>query len=158
MGDRIAVTVTVDDKKVTLEGPEDFVRGEVRRLTDNLARAASSASGSQLSRTVEAGGAETLPLTEREFVAQKRPSGHPETVAVLAFFLRNAGQDEFSAHDVKRAYIRAGVRPPKVVAQALRDAKNNNDYLEPGSEKGTFRLTPHGERLVQFDLPRNVKA
>lgn len=33
MGNKhITVTLTVDDRKITLEGPEEFVTGEVRRF------------------------------------------------------------------------------------------------------------------------------
>jgi hypothetical protein len=92
-------------------------------------------------------------VSEREFVAQKKPRGHGETVAVLAFCLRESGILEFTADDMRRAYIRAGVRPPKVAAQALRDAKNKYDLIESGSKRSTFRLSPHGERTVLFDLP-----
>ncbi len=84
----------------------------------------------------------------------KRPSGHLETVAVIAFALTQAGIGEFTEEDVRRAYVRADVKPPKVVAQALRDAKNRMDYIEPGRKRGTYRLSPHGDRTVRFDLPR----
>jgi hypothetical protein len=92
-------------------------------------------------------------VSEKEFIAQKEPRGHGEIVAVLAFCLRESGTSEFTADDMRRAYIRAGVRPPKVVAQALRDAKNKYDLIESGSKRSTFRLSPHGERIVLFDLP-----
>lgn len=77
-----------------------------------------------------------------------------ETVAVLAFGLTVNGKEEFTDEDIRKAYIRAGVRPPKVVSQAIRDAKNRGDFIEPGSKRGTFRLSPHGDRTVRFDLPR----
>jgi hypothetical protein len=78
-------------------------------------------------------------------------------VAVLAFSLIERGISEFTPEDIRKAYIRANVRPPKVVAQALRDAKNKYDFVEAGIAKGTFRLSAHGERVVRFDLPRNRK-
>lgn len=149
----IEVTVTIGDRKVTLEGPEDFVRAEVQRLTSLLAgntTAASRPAGAHAEDKSETG----VPETERDFVGLKKPSGHPETVAVLAYFLSQSGQEEFRPEDIRRAYARAGVRPPKVVGQAVRDAKNVHDYLTAGSERGTFRLSAHGERTVQFDLPR----
>jgi hypothetical protein len=93
-------------------------------------------------------------LSERDLVAAKRPSGHLETVAVIAFGLTQAGLGEFAEDDERRGYLRAGVRPPKVVAQALRDAKNRMDYIESGSKRGFYRLSPHGDRTVRFDLPR----
>jgi len=147
MTNRIQVTVKIGDKEVTFDGPEDFVKAEVQRLTNMTVAGSALAASAPSSAT-------GTPTTEREFVATKKPSGHPETVAVLAYFLTKAGQTEFAPEDIRRAYARAGVRPPKVVAQSLRDAKNVNDYLEKGSVRGTFRLSPHGERTVEFDLPR----
>jgi hypothetical protein len=147
----IEVTVTVGEKEVTLKGPEDFVRSEVQRITNSLAVSTSAALPVS---SPSASAMEGLPSTEREFVAIKKPTGHSETVAVLAFFLTKSGHDEFTPADIRRAYARAGIRPPKVIAQALRDAKNLNDYLEAGTERGSFRLSAHGERTVEFDLPK----
>jgi hypothetical protein len=60
----------------------------------------------------------------------------------------------FTVEDIRKAYIRAGVRSPKVVTRAPRDAKNRADFIDPGSKKGTFKLSPHGDRTVRFDLPK----
>jgi hypothetical protein len=143
----ITVTVTLQDKRVTIEGPEDFVRAEVQRLT-NMTVTPTSTPSIQ-------GADERGATSERGFVALKEPSGHSETVAVLAYFLTQSGQQEFTPDDIRRAYARANVRPPKVIDQSLRDAKNIHDYLGRGSSRGSFRLTPHGARTVEFDLPRN---
>lgn len=155
MSEKIEVTLSIGDKQITLAGPEAFVREEVQRLTNIVAKGAQSAGPESIQTTATHRAVpEGLPASEREFVAEKRPSGHAETVAVLAYFLTRDGKTEFTPEDMRRAYARAGVRPPKVIAQALRDAKNLNDYLEPGNERGTFKLSPHGERTVGFDLPR----
>lgn len=149
MSKRIKVSVSIDDRTVTLEGPEDFVREEVARLTgrtENLTGPLGSGRG--------IGGTATPSLSEKEMVAQKRPKGHAETVAVLAMGLRDGGLIEFRPQDMRKAYIRAGVRPPKVMAQALRDAKNKYEFLETGASRATYRLSPFGERTVLFDLPR----
>jgi len=149
MNKRIKVSVSIDDRAITLEGPEDFVREEVARLTrrtENPARPLGSG---------REGGEAAMPsLPEKEMVIQKRPKGHAETVAVLAMGLRDGGLTEFGAQDMRKAYIRAGVRPPKVMEQALRDAKNKYEFLETGASRATYRLSPHGERTVLFDLPR----
>lgn len=154
MEEKIEVTVTIGDKQVTLAGPESFVRGEVQRLTNIVATGVLSTSHASAQPSGIPASGEGVPASEREFVASKQPSGHSETVAVLAYFLTKGGQTEFTADDIRRAYARAAQRPPKVIAQALRDAKNVNDYLETGSVRGTFRLSTHGERTVAFDLPR----
>lgn len=146
MTEKIQVSVTLDDKQVTLEGPEDFVRAEVQRLT-NLIVSLSAVPGSRNAAET------TKPTSEREFVSLKKPVGHAQTVAVLAYILAQGGQEEFTPEDIRRAYARAAIRPPKVIAQSLRDAKNVHDYLEKGSGRGTFRLSAHGARTVEFDLP-----
>ena len=146
MTTRIEVKVTIGDKQVTIEGPEEFVRSEVQRLTNIIAAGAPGRVPSETGTT----------LSDREFVASKKPSNHAETVAVLAYLLAQTGQAEFTAADMRRAYARAGVRPPKVMDQSLRDAKNLNDYLEKGSARGAFRLSPHGSRTVEFDMPRKT--
>lgn len=148
----IHVKVRIGDKEVALEGPEDFVRAEVQRLTNSLVAALPSPAPPHSSTQGTEEGERMLPRTEREFLALKKPSGHSEIVAVLAYFLSKNGQGQFTPEDIKRAYARAGQRPPKVVAQALRDAKRK-EYLETGSARGTFRLSAHGDRTVTFDLP-----
>jgi hypothetical protein len=143
------VTVEVSDKKITFEGPRQFVEEQVAKITG------------QPSKHMDANLArmDHLPelqpqLTERELIEAKRPKGHMETVTVLAFALTQAGATEFTEEEMRRAYLRAGVRPPKIVSQALRDAKNRLDYIEYGARKGTYRLSHHGDRTVRFDLPR----
>src|SRR5437879_6261382 len=71
MTEKIQVTVMVGDKRVTLEGPEDFVRAEVQRLT-NIAVADSRTPVAADHVNAGAG----VPPTEREFVALKKPTGH----------------------------------------------------------------------------------
>jgi hypothetical protein len=150
----IEVTITIGDRKITLEGPEDFVRQEVERFANAPGAGEVGVQKPVLAMRPESTDSESTSATERAFVAAKMPRGHNETVAVLGYFLTKNGHAEFSADEIRRAYIRAGVRPPKVVAQALRDAKNVNDYIERGSKVGSYKLTEFGERTVMFDLPR----
>jgi hypothetical protein len=159
MAKRIEVTITIGDRKVTLEGPEEFVREEIERFAGIFKPAVAIppvASGVSEERSLGEG--LERPPSDAELVARKKPQGHSEIVAVLAYNLRNTGRAEFTADDMRRAYLRARVRPPKVVAQALRDAKNSQDFLEKGSKPGTFRLSDHGERTVVFDLPRSTEG
>ena len=142
-------TVEVGDKKVTIEGPRDFVEEQLSRLT--------GAPSKRSSESIALGSAETHDagkMSEHDLIEAKRPKGHPETIAVLAFALAEAGVTDFDEADMRRAYLRAGVRPPKVMGQAIRDAKNRFDYIEVGPERGRYCLSPHGDRTVRFDVPR----
>lgn len=147
--EQIKVAVEVGNVKVTLEGPRGFVEAEVRRLT---ALVSSPAPSEIESRSVVGGSPSESPQSERDFVALKAPKGHAEVATALAYYLTEHGQEEFTEQDIRRAYIRAGIRPPKVVSQALRDAKNKRDFLKQGNSRGTYRLTDHGDSFVRFDL------
>jgi len=146
----IKVTVTFDDRNITLEGPEDFVKAEIQRLTTPVAHGLTATA----TRLSEASVSDNSPVIERDLIASKQPKNQMEIVAVLGFCLTENGQEEFTEADIKRAYLRAEVRPPKVISQALRDAKNNFDYIKTGSKRGTYTLSTHGDRTVRFDLPR----
>ena len=148
----VKTTISVGDRTVTFEGPRDFVESQVAKYMQPDADAGSQAKDTK--RTA-------LPIgqpgatSERDLIALKKPANHPETVAVLAFSLTESGTEDFTEDDIRRAYIRAGVRPPKVVAQALRDAKNHFEFIMLSPEKGKYRLSPHGDRTVRFDLPKS---
>jgi hypothetical protein len=150
MAQAFKASVTFGDKTIVFEGPRDFVEEQVARYTGaELARNQGKGDMEQVGTPSSAPG-----IPERDLVLEKKPQNHPETVAVLAFCLTQQGTAEFTDEDIRRAYLRAGTRPPKVVAQAIRDAKNNFDFIEAGSQRGTHRLSHHGERSVRFDLPR----
>jgi hypothetical protein len=100
---------------------------------------------------------ESVPLL-REFFKEKQPSNAIETVAVFGFYFEHFEKKaEFGEKDISNAYFEARERKPKVIGQALRDAKNIKDYLVEGSKKGKFRLSNVGENLVLHDLPRKPK-
>ena len=94
--------------------------------------------------------------TLKEFFDEKKPSTASETIAVFGFYLEHfRSQVQFNELDISTAYFEARARKPKVIGQALRDAKNVKGYLVDGSKRGTFRLSNVGENLVVHDLPRN---
>ena len=140
-------TIVLGDSKITVEGSAAFVQAQIERFAGTQRGGATVGDGS---------GSSLQPSTEKQLIAEKRPRGHHEIVAVLAFALSESGTKEFTDEDVRRAYIRAGVRPPKYVSQALRDAKNKFDYIAAGSKRGTYRLSNHGDSLIRFDLPRSA--
>jgi hypothetical protein len=154
MSDSCKATITYGDVKIVLEGPKGFIEEQIAKYAPRTSAPSTSKQVSKFLLTAgDLASSPTNFTSERELIAAKQPRGHHEIVAVLAFSLTESGQDEFGEEEIKRAYIRAGVRPPKVVAQALRDAKNAHDFLESAG-RGRYRLSPHGDRTVRFDLPR----
>jgi hypothetical protein len=147
-------TITYGDVKIVVEGPKEFVEGQITKYAPHTHVPSTSKQADKFLLTAGDSAPSPTNLTsERELIAAKQPRGHHEIVAVLAFSLTENGQAEFGEEEIRRAYIRAGVRPPKVVAQALIDAKRKHDFLEPVG-RGRYRLSSHGDRTVRFDLPR----
>jgi hypothetical protein len=144
--DTFKTTIKFGDKSITFEGPRDWVEEQVARYTGLL-----PSKQQALERSSEV--ASNPIAQERDLIQAKRPQSHSETIAVLAYHFAEGGIAEFSEEDMRRAYVRAGVRPPKIMGQALRDAKNRYDYVETGRARGRYRLTTHGDRTVRFDLP-----
>ena len=140
-------TVELGEGTIVFEGTEEFVSAQVAKL-----QAATGPGVQQPEATMLREG--TAMTSEKAFVQEKRPDGASETIAVLAYYLREHGTTEFTDEDIKKAYIRAGVKYPKALAQAIRDAGRRFDYIDPGPGKGKYRLSSHGERTVLFDLPR----
>jgi hypothetical protein len=142
-------TIILGDSKITFEGHSEFVQEQVARFANaETSREPAGAAAASRDRSKDAS-------AEKRLIAEKRPKGHHEIATVLAFALTESGMEEFSEADVRRAYLRGEVRPPKFVSQALRDAKNKFDYIAPGKKRGKYRLTNHGDRTVRFDLPRS---
>ena len=141
-------TIRIGDKSITFEGPKEFVEEQISRYA--------TPQTSKHQAIVPSTGTPSAPpaISEQAFIQIKRPRSHPETIAVLAFYLAENGLEEFTEDHIRQAYRRAVIRPPRVAAQAIRDAKNRYGYIEKGSRRGKYRLTPHGDRTVRFDLPR----
>lgn len=150
MADTCKATITFGDVKIVLEGPTEFIEEQIEKYSTS---SASKKGNKNLVDQTELADRGSAALTERDLIGEKQPKGHHEIIAVLAFALRSAGEEEFGEDEIRRAYIRAGVRPPKVVGQALRDAKRSHDFLVAVG-RGRYQLSPHGERTVIFDLPR----
>ena len=146
-------TITYGDVKIVLEGPREFIEAQIAKHAPSSSTPFSSKQVNKFLLTGDSAQSQAPFTSERDLIAAKQPRGHHEIVAVLAFGLTEAGQGEFGEDEIRRAYIRGGVRPPKVVAQALRDAKNAHDFLESAG-RGRYRLSEHGDRTVRFDLPR----
>ena len=154
MSDTCKATITYGDVKIVLEGPKEFIEEQIAKYASCTSTPSTSKQVNNFLLTAGDSAQPQINLTsERDLIAAKQPRGHHEIVAVLAFSLTEGGQEEFGEYEIRRAYIRAGVRPPKVVAQSLRDAKNVHDFLESAG-RGRYRLSAHGDRTVRFDLPR----
>ena len=139
------ITINTDHSRITFEGSEQFVAEQVMKFQNQTRKS--------IDHSVDT--SEPTSSSPADFVLEKKPKSHHEIVAVLAYLLAVEGKAEFTEEDMRRAYLRARVRPPKVVGQALRDAKSKFDLIDNGEKRGTYKLSHHGDRTVRFDLPRS---
>jgi len=143
-------SIKFNDMQMAFEGSREFVEAMVSKFASaNEWPGSVSVAPPLLPESSVAG------LDVTELVARKKPRGHHEVIAVLAFALTQGGKAVFGDEDIYRAYIRAGVRPPKIIGQALRDAKNKYQFVERAGKRGRYKITTHGDRVVRFDLPRS---
>lgn len=139
----VKATVQLKEGQIVFEGSEEFVEKQVKMFALPLSGVQGATSGSECQ----------LSTSEKDLVKEKNPKGHSEVIAVLAYHLRSNGKEDFDEEELKKAYIRAGIKFPKAIGQAIRDAGKRFDYVEV-SARGRYRLSDHGERTVMFDLPR----
>jgi|YelNatPaOPRAMG01_1025707.scaffolds.fasta_scaffold57338_3 hypothetical protein len=93
--------------------------------------------------------------TLKQFYQEKSPSGHHENIAVFAYYLKSAERkEEFTKDDINSCYTKAMVRKPKRIQTAIADTAHKYQFVEKGSQRGSWKLTSHGENLVLHDLPR----
>jgi hypothetical protein len=93
----------------------------------------------------------------RSFTEQKKPRTANEMAAVVAYYLSEVAREperktEVSAADIEKYFKQAPFRLPAAARMTLTNAKNAG-YLDPGTEKGTFKLNPVGHNLVAHALP-----
>jgi hypothetical protein len=93
----------------------------------------------------------------RTFTAQKQPSSANEMAAVVGYYLAEVApladrKAEIAGADIEKYFKQAPFRLPAAARHTLTNAKNAG-YLDPGTERGTFKLNPVGHNLVAHGMP-----
>lgn len=96
----------------------------------------------------------------RSFTAEKQPRNANEMAAVVAYYLAEVApaqdhKSEISVADIEKYFKQAPFRLPAAARYTLSNAKNAG-YLDPGNDRGTFRLNPVGHNLVAHGLPSDA--
>lgn len=140
-------------RRVELEGSQETV---LRQLDEMRAWVGGQIPGTTV-KDQDSLSLEPIPdrSTLRNFLAVKHPGNAYETIAVLLAYKKSQeGKGELSADEIRVAMIQAGSRPPRVMNQAMADCRRRYGYVEVGSARGLWKLSPQGETLVEIDLPR----
>lgn len=98
-------------------------------------------------------------VSVRDYCNEKNPRTDMERVTVLADYARQYRDTlEVSESELVPLFNEVGVRLPKDVTQALRNAaRKQTGYLEFAGRKGYYRITNAGINLVNYTLPRSKK-
>ena len=93
------------------------------------------------------------------FYGQKDPRNDMERVTVLAYYAKEyLGKPEVSEAELTPLFNEAGVKLPKKVLQAMRNAaRKQYGLLEFAGKGGYYRITNAGINLVKLQLPRSKK-
>jgi hypothetical protein len=100
-------------------------------------------------------GTDTETSNLREFIAKYRPKGAVEEIPALIHWARkHENTDSFNENDIVSLYRRADIRPPKHVAQSMRDLSSKK-YLRLKAvvgKTGHVNLSRPGEDFIMHDL------
>lgn len=91
----------------------------------------------------------------REFVNEYNPKGAVAEIPALIYWLKTReGKTLINEADVLELYRRANIRPPKNIAQSIRDlsSKKYGRLESVKDEPGFVRLSQVGEDFVLYDL------
>lgn len=94
----------------------------------------------------------------REFVEEKQPRGNYERNTVAVFWLSEiAGASPVDVGHVIAAYRECGWKLPNDIANSLSVTGSRKSLLLT-SDRAALKLTPTGDNLVRYDLPRPAKS
>ncbi|MGL5080803.1 MAG: hypothetical protein ACRC8A_04900 [Microcoleaceae cyanobacterium] len=92
-------------------------------------------------------------LLFRDFYAQKKPSTQEQAVTVAVYYLKRVLElDKVTPEHVFTCFKDVERKTPKHMPQTIRDTAKRRGWVDT-SERGSIRITNHGENLVEHDLP-----
>jgi len=138
-------------------GSEDFVEKQLARFQGFL----KSAVGGPASATAAAPAPESAPAASaapKESVAEfyeKHPvregrGAIQDRILLFIYFLQNVqGKRECSGDDILWCHQQAGVGEPKNLHNALGILKRKVGYLQEGTKRGLYALSPEGKSYIE---------
>lgn len=147
------IRIKIGEVEIEVEGDKEFVEKVINDWKNLFEK--TSQSPIMTSKEGVAPKKEIISKRLKQFYEEKSPSGHHENIAVFAYYLKSVdGKEEFTKDDINSCYTKAMVRKPKKIQTAIVDAAHKYQFVEKGSQRKFWKLTPHGENLVLHDLPR----
>jgi len=87
------------------------------------------------------------------FAKEKAPNNDNEKCTVSVYYLKNELGETVSSNHVYTCFKDAGWRLPVDLYSRLRKVASANGWLDT-SDGSDIKITPHGENLIEHDLPR----
>ena len=150
---------TAEGIDLEFSGSEDFVAKQVQLFRAFLEAAvhqaaivagvATAAGGGE----AEAAAAEKTPQTLAEFYAT-RPTREgrgaiQDRILLFIYFMQHVqGKQAVSKEDISWCFQQVGLSVPKNLLNALGNMKRKLGFLQGGSRRGLYRLSPKGEQYV----------
>jgi uncharacterized protein with von Willebrand factor type A (vWA) domain len=127
-------------------------------LQGTSAESPTTAADSGVDSSVHKGAATTQDL--RNFISKHNPkSAVAEIPALLSWAKKYEKKEIANEHDILELYRRANIRPPKNIAQSVRDlaSKKYNRLEAVKGKAGYVQLSQAGEDFVLYDLSKPTK-
>jgi len=115
-------------------------------------------------RAIESTTGSTIASTKdlREYIKKINPKGGVAEIPALLYWMKTREKKSIANEgDILTLYRRADIRPPKNIAQSIRDLASKKKYgrLEAvKDEPGYVRLSQVGEDFVLYDLQSNTNS
>jgi hypothetical protein len=136
---------------VEAEGSQELVEKYVK---DEIAEWGPTAStGVRAGGSAPAGTGAGTGQRLKEFAASKKPNGHLEIAATLAYWAKiNEGVGSVNGTELEELYKRAEIKRPADATNTMAKAASQKGWFRNAGE-GRYELTSTGEDHVVHDLP-----
>ncbi|MBD2741961.1 hypothetical protein [Coleofasciculus sp. FACHB-1120] len=92
-------------------------------------------------------------LSFRDFYAQKQPSTQEQAITIAVYYLKRVLElDKVTPEHVFTCFKDVERKTPKHMPQSIRDTAKRRGWVDT-SERGSIKITNHGENVVEHDLP-----
>ena len=149
----VEFSVTIDDVRIGVSGPRDFVRPHVQFLAPFVRRAGGGAPSPLPSSSPSAapapGGIEGVGAW---WEARVPPGADPtlqDSILIFAYYMRSYRKTVFMSEDIRRCFQVLGVEEPRSLLQILGSLKRDQGLLLNAGRRGEYMMNTTGIARVR---------
>ncbi len=140
--------VTIDDVRIGISGPREFVRPHLEFLAPFVRRAGGGAASVVPPSAAAPGAApEGIEGIGAWWEARVPPSAAPtlqDSILIFAYYMRSYRKTVFTSEDIRRCFQVLGVEEPKSLLQILGTLKRDHGLLLNAGRRGEYMMNTTG--------------